>query len=76
MAFNTLAYANETFLRKLAVWGIAAGIGYVLVTAGFILGGSDHLLTYIGGALAIIAYPVWAFWLGRIWLRNTKGETQ
>ena len=74
--FNWLAYSNETLPRGLAWTGIAAGIGYVLVTAGFIHGVSDHLLTYIGGALAIIAYPVWAFWLGRIWLRNTKGETQ
>jgi hypothetical protein len=53
--------------------GIAAGLGYVLVTTGFILGGPNQLLTYIGGALAVIAYPIWAFWLGRSLLQNTKG---
>ncbi len=69
VAFNYLAYVNGSFPRKLAVWGIAAGIGYVLVITGFILGGPNHLLTYIGGALAVIAYPIWAFWLGRVWLK-------
>ena len=69
IAFNYLAYAHASFPRKLAVWGIAAGIGYVLVITGFLLGGENHPLTYIGGALAVIAYPIWAFWLGRVWLK-------
>jgi hypothetical protein len=73
VTFGWLAYSSGTLPRGLACMGIAAGIGYVLVTAGFILGGPNHLLTYIGGALSVVAYPIWAIWIGRIWLRNAKG---
>ncbi|MBM3124569.1 MAG: hypothetical protein FJZ87_05780 [Chloroflexi bacterium] len=76
IAFNAFAYTHKSFSRKLAIWGIVAGAGYVLTIMGFIIGGQNHPLTYIGGLAAVIAYIVWAFWLGRIWLRNTKGESQ
>ncbi|GMV33684.1 MAG: hypothetical protein DYG85_17080 [Chloroflexi bacterium CFX1] len=68
VTFHWLAKSSGTLPRGLSWMGIAAGLGYVLVTAGFILGGPNHLLTYIGGALSVIAYPVWGFWLGRMWL--------
>lgn len=73
VTFNWLANSNATLPRALAWTGIAAGLGYVLVTAGFLLGGQNHILTYIGGGFSVIAYPIWGFWLGRIWLRNAKG---
>jgi hypothetical protein len=63
-----LAWVKNVFPRGLAVWGMAAGIGYVLVALGFILGGPNHPLTYAGGAAAVIAYPVWSLWLGRVFL--------
>lgn len=68
-----LAWIARSFPRGLAVWGMIAGLGYALVGLGFILGGPNHPLTYIGGALSVIAYPIWGFWLGRIWLQNAKG---
>lgn len=68
VTFNWLAKSSGSLPRGLSWTGIAAGLGYVLVTAGFILGGPNHLLTYIGGALSVIAYPTWAIWLGRMWL--------
>lgn len=73
VTFGWLAASGGSLPRGLAWTGIAAGLGYVLVTAGFIFGGRNQLLTYIGGALAAIAYPIWAFWLGRSWLQYTKG---
>ena len=73
LTFNWLANSNRTLPRALAWTGIAAGLGYVLVTAGFLLGGPYDMLTYIGGAFSVIAYPDWGFWLGRIWLRNANG---
>lgn len=72
VTFNWLANSSGSLPRGLSWTGIVAGLGYVLVTAGFILGGPNHLLTYIGGALSVIAYPIWGFWLGRVWL-NTNG---
>ena len=69
IAFGYLAVVNETLSRGLAWLGIAAGIGYVLVITGFILGGENHPLTYLGGAVSVIAYPTWSIWLGRVWLK-------
>ena len=63
--FNYLAYSNKSFSLKFAIWGIVAGVGYVLVALGFLLGGQDHPLTYVGGLAAVVAYPVWAIWFGK-----------
>lgn len=63
--FGYLGWVGKSFPRGLTVWGMAAGIGYALVGIGFILGGPNHLLTYIGGAASVIGYPTWAIWLGR-----------
>ena len=71
IAYGYLTVVNETLPRRLGWWGIVAGIGYVLVITGFILGGENHPLTYIGGLASIIAYPTWAIWLGRV-LLNTS----
>lgn len=72
IVFGYLGWIEASRPRVLSAIGMTAGLGYVLVAAGFILGGPNHMLTYIGGALSVIAYPVWGFWLGCIWLRNAK----
>jgi hypothetical protein len=72
VTFGWLVYSSGTMPRRLAWAGIAAGIGYVLVNVGFILGGENHPLAYLGGALAVIAYPTWAIWLGRVLLKSNK----
>lgn len=72
--FGWLAASSGILPRALAWMGIAAGLGYVLVTTVFVVGGPNHMLTYIGGALSVIAYPIWGFWLGRIWLRASVGD--
>ncbi|MEW6029506.1 MAG: hypothetical protein ACOYZ8_10030 [Chloroflexota bacterium] len=71
--YGCLAWFAKILPRGLAILGVTAGLGYALVGLGFVLGGPNHMLTYIGGALSVIAYPVWGFWLGRIWLQNAKG---
>lgn len=63
--YGCLALTDKLLPRGLAWFGIVAGIGYILVITGFILGGENHPLTYIGGLAAIIGYPTWAIWLGR-----------
>jgi len=66
--FNYLVYSNKSFSPKFAIWGIVAGAGYAVVALGFLLGGQDHPLTYVGGLAAIVAYPVWAIWFGKLLL--------
>lgn len=67
--FSYLALTDKLLPRGLAWFGILAGIGYIVVNAGFILGGENHPLTYVGGLASIIGYPTWAIWLGRIFLK-------
>jgi hypothetical protein len=69
MMYGYLALADKMLPRRLAWLGIVAGIGYILVITGFILGGDNHPLTYVGGLAAIIGYPTWAIWLGRVFLK-------
>jgi hypothetical protein len=70
ITFNYFAYVHDTLSRKLAIWGIVAGAGYFWTAVGYILGRQNHLLTYVGGLLSVIAYPVWAIWLGRVFLKS------
>jgi hypothetical protein len=51
------------------IWiGIVAGGAFVLVIVGFLLGGQQHPLAAVGGLTAVICYPVWAVWFGRLLL--------
>ena len=47
-----------------------AGIGTVGVIVGFVAFGSNHWLTYVGGAVGGLAYPAWGYWLGILLLRS------
>lgn len=69
MIYNYLSLADQLLPGRLAILGMIAGAGYVLVITGFLLdpeGG--HLLTTIGGLITVIGYPIWAIWLGRVLL--------
>jgi hypothetical protein len=46
-------------------FGVAAGIGFVLLPIGMLLGGVNHPLTYAGGVGYSIVFPVWAVLMGR-----------
>ncbi len=50
IVFGYLGWIEASRPRALSATGMTAGLGYVLVTAGFLLGGPNHMLTYIGGA--------------------------
>jgi hypothetical protein len=53
------------WLNSIRWFGIAAGLGFVLLPIGLIAGGVDHPLTYAGGVGYSIVFPVWAFLMGR-----------
>jgi hypothetical protein len=53
------------WLTAIRWFGVAAGLGFVLLPIGLILGGVDHPLTYAGGVGYSIVFPVWAFLMGR-----------
>jgi hypothetical protein len=69
MLYGYLILVHKTLPRGPGWSGIAAGIGYVVVDMGFILSGPNHPLTYIGGIISVLAYPTWAIWLVRIFLK-------
>lgn len=45
--------------------GLVAGVGFVLLPVGMLLGGLDHPLTYVGSIGYSIVFPIWAFLMGR-----------
>lgn len=53
------------WLNTIRWFGIAAGLGFVLLPIGMLLGGVNHPLTYAGGIGYSIVFPVWAFLMGR-----------
>jgi len=55
---SSLALASGTLPSGLAWVGMVAGVGYILVILGFILGGQQHPLTAVGGLTAVIGYPI------------------
>lgn len=69
--FGYLSYIANTFSRRMSVWGIFAGLGYILVTAGFLLGLQEHPLSYIGGVMTVIAFPTWAVMLGKQFVKSS-----
>ena len=54
-----------SWLNSIRWFGLAAGLGFVLLPIGMLLGGLDHPLTYAGGIGSTIVLPVWAFLMGR-----------
>jgi hypothetical protein len=75
MVFGFLGRTNALLPRRLILLSIIAGAGYVLVIAGILVGGQEHPLTAIGGLIAVIGYPIWAIWFGRLVLSG-KVTTQ
>jgi len=53
------------WLNAVRWFGLAAGLGFVLLPLGMLLGGLDHPLTYAGGVGYSIVFPVWSFLIGR-----------
>ena len=59
---NLLAGA---WLSSIRWFGVAAGLGFVVLPIGLILGGVDHPLTYVGGIGYSIVLPAWGFLMAR-----------
>lgn len=68
VVYSALARAHGSLPDALALLGIVAGVSYGLVIVGFILGGQEHPLAAIGGVTAVIIYPIFAIWFGRLLL--------
>jgi len=54
-----------SWLSAIRWFGVVAGLGFVLVPLGLLLGGVSHPLAYVGGIGYSIIFPVWAFLMGR-----------
>lgn len=68
-----LAASSGQFPEFLAWIGILAGIGYLVTVIGFLQGGQQNKLFYIGALVLGISYPIWAIWLGRLLLSGALG---
>ena len=65
---SSLAMVSELLPQLLAWIGVVAGAGYILTVAGFLKGGQQDPLFYLGSLVLGIGYPVWAIWLGQLLL--------
>jgi hypothetical protein len=74
VAISILVVGGASLPAPLAWIGISAGIGYVVMVIGFLLGGQQHVLFYIGSLAVGVGYPFWAIWLGRLLLANAVGR--
>jgi hypothetical protein len=54
-----------SWLNAIRWFGMVSGLGFVLLPIGLIMDGVNHPLTYAGGVGYSIAFPVWAFLMGR-----------
>jgi hypothetical protein len=63
-----LALFGSTLPKGLAWLSMVAGVGLVLIIAGFWVGGQDHPLTAVGGLVSFIGILIWAIWFGRLLL--------
>ena len=61
---NILALGGAILPASLVAFGIAAGVGYLLVAIGFYRGGQGYPLFYVGSLLVVVGYVVWGTWLG------------
>jgi hypothetical protein len=69
LGLNSYLGRNSGTLPSGLIWiGIIAGAALVLVLVGILLGGPQHPLAAVGGLTAVICYPVWAVWFGRLLL--------
>jgi hypothetical protein len=67
LVLNSYLGRNSGTLPSGLIWiGIIAGSALVLVLVGVLLGGPQHPLAAVGGLTAVICYPVWAIWFGRL----------
>ena len=63
-----LFFLNDFFPTGLAVLGLTAGMSYILMSIGFLKGVEKNRLFIFSSVTVLIAYSVWAFWLGSLFL--------
>ena len=68
LVYGCLTRAESLQPAGLAYLSIIAGAGYLMVMAGILLNGQENPLAAIGGLMAVICYPIWAIWFGRLLL--------
>jgi hypothetical protein len=69
-----LTLTSQLLPRGLAWPGFLAGVGYILTVAGFLLGGYQNPVFYVGGLLTVISYPILAIGLGHVFASGSLIE--
>lgn len=68
---NLLDLTGAVLPGGLAVSGMVAGGGYILLVVGFRLGGQPHTLFYAGSGIAALGYTICGTWPGYLFLRGS-----
>ena len=67
---NMLSRQGSILPPLLTGSGLIAGAGYIVLVIGFWIGGQENVLFIVGSLAVVIAYPIWAIWLGRVLLSS------
>lgn len=70
-----LAHAGQALPAGLARLLIIFAVAYLVASAGFLLGGWQNPLSWIGYAASAVTGPIWAIWLGRVLLHGALPTT-
>ena len=73
VVYGLLARRAGDWSNRQVWFGIVAGAGYVLTIVGFLVGGMNSPVTYVGGLLTVIFYTIWVIGFGRT-LRRQAGR--
>ena len=61
---NIFSISSGELPTLMVLTGIGAGAGYLLIAGGFLKGGQNDPVFYIGSLMVGICYPVWGYWMG------------
>ncbi len=74
VSYGYVSYPDEFFPTGLAILCVAVGLSYIFMIIGFWIGGEKNKLFILASVIGVIAYSVWAFWLGRLFLSDIVNE--
>jgi hypothetical protein len=70
-----VGYAGWRAQTPAAGLAVLAGLGQILGTAGFLISEPPPVWAFLGGALALVGYPLWAIAMGRSLRRDAVDKS-
>lgn len=66
LAAGLFTLGGAPFPARFGWLGVASGVSYLVIAAGYMLAGPQHPLAAAGFAVGAVTLPWWGFWLSRL----------